>query len=185
MMEEGVGLKKHFIFVAPKSEPLLASLSGSLWNRTTAGIRVSSPQGPSYLFHPRGASVEWLSTLGKFSWKVDHCDLHCKIPGDVTRRLSISEYSQGATRQGRETARAFLHRKVCFGLTNLVHPFLPLSNSGEWNLGVVKYDKKEQSDKPLAVCSPAARSPGNLPELKPLSIVPPPWDCMVTKLSGD
>lgn len=47
-------------------------------------------------------------------------------------------------------------------LTKFVHPFLPLSNSGGWNLGgrVVKYDKRERNDRPHAVCSPAARSPG-------------------------
>jgi hypothetical protein len=42
MMEEGAGLKKYFIFVTPKSEPLLASLPGSLWDRSPAGLGVDS-----------------------------------------------------------------------------------------------------------------------------------------------
>lgn len=54
-----------------------------------------------------------------------------------------------------------------FFLGSLACPFLPLSSGGVWNLPLVlvKYKAREQSDRPHSVCSPAARSPGNLAQV--------------------
>lgn len=40
-----------------------------------------------------------------------------------------------------------------------------LSRGGVWNHRVVKYEAREQSDRPHSVSSPAARSPGNLAQV--------------------
>lgn len=135
-------------------------------------MRVGSPQEPSYLFRPRGALVEWLSTLGKFAWKVGHCGLCCKNSGGVTRRLHQSTVREPPDKEGKHPV--FPGRSA---LPDQVRSSFSASVKQRWmELGgrVVKYDKRERNDKPHAVCSPAARSPGHLPELKPLSIVPPP-----------
>jgi hypothetical protein len=68
--------------------------------------------------------------LGRLAWKVGHWSLHCKISGDVMRRLH-QEYSRGGGGGRGEAAQAFLPRKVCFGLATFDHPCLTRSNNGE------------------------------------------------------
>lgn len=54
-----------------------------------------------------------------------------------------------------------------FFLGSLACPFLPLSSGEVRNLRhrVVKYETREQSDRPYSVCGPAPSSPGNLAQV--------------------